>query len=178
MPEDFYYEQPQPNYIPPMEKSDRADIIDKIRPEKVVELLRYKLMGMEGDDKGRWVLNETLQRNAISAVGAWQLSNLVLGVSNSSTPISKLNDKEIKLRAFHLTDTAIKMMLSNWRDYGINNISQIEYVADIIFSISFIVLKQPENEGIRRMITGTRSETHHVQETSEKRGGFLFRRNR
>ena len=133
-------------------------------------------MGRERNESGDWVIRDELKENAISEVGAWQIANLLLSVANPNVSISKLTDKEIRTRAYHLTETAVKMLLSNWKTYAIYNSAQIEYVAEIVFSIAFITLKQPEGEGIRKMITGTRTETHNIHEMSERKGGLIFRR--
>ena len=158
--------------------SDKADLLDKITPEAIVELLRNRLMGkMQDEQTGEWKIIPQLKDNAISELGAWDLSNLILSVSNKNISISKLNDKEIRRRAYSTLESAIKMMISNWKRYKIRSVSQIRFVGDIIFSITFITLKQCDNEGIRKMIMGTRQESHQISEYGEqKRKGGLFRR--
>jgi len=163
----------------PYQVSDKADILDKIRPEEIVEIIRNRLMGKELNKKMEWVTNDRLKDNAISELGAWDLSSLMLSVANPNVSISKLKDKEIRRRAYNIMKTAIKMMLVNWKSYKITNTAQITFIAEIVFSMAFITMKQCEGEGIRKMIMGTRQEAHHVTEygLAEKRKG-LFRRRR
>ena len=156
---------PYPHSLP----GEKADILDKIRPEEVVELIRQKLLGRELDENGKWVENPALSRNAISPMGAWDISNLLLSVSNPSTSISDLTDKDIKKRAYSITEKAVKKMIADWRDYKITNTAQMEYIADIVYSIAFIVLKQCEREGIRRLVKETRTEAHHTVSTGEEK---------
>jgi len=158
------------------QQSDKADLLRQITPEKIVELLRKRLMGQMENEKGQWITNKYLQTNAISEMGAWELSNLMLSVSNSSTSISKLDDKTIRKRAYSLTETSVKMMITNWIEYEITNTAQLNYVAEIVYSISFIVMKQADAEGIRKMIMSIRTESHHSNDGDGEKKRGLFRR--
>jgi len=157
--------------------NDRASIIEKINPDEIVELIRMRLMGRSRDNKtGDWITNPALKDNAISEVGAWDITNLVLSVSNANTSLSKLDDKTIRKRAFSLMEKSVKMMLCNWREYKITNTAQLGYVAEIVFSITFITLKMADAEGIRKMITSMYSENRSISEMgSIKSGKKMFR---
>lgn len=156
--------------------SDKADMLDKIRPEEIVEVIRNRLMGKILNSRNmKWETNSNLKDNGISEIGAWDLSNLVLSVANSNVSVSKLDDKEIRRRAYNIMKTSIKMILANWKEYKITNTAQIGFVAEIVFSMAFITMKQCEGEGIRKMIMGTRQEMHQVSEYEmgkSKRGWF------
>ncbi len=157
--------------------SDKADILEKIKPDTIVETIRNKLMGRrENPQTGLWEDVKDLKDNAITELGAWELTNLILSVANPNVSISKLKDQEIRKRAYSIMCTAIRMCLANWEGYGITNRAQITYIADIIFSISFITMKQADAEGIRKMIIGIRSESyHHSEADGNKRGMFRQR---
>lgn len=145
--------------------SNKADMLDKIRPEEIVEVIRNRLMGKILDPSTmKWVTNENLKDNAISELGAWDISNLILSVANPNVSISKLDDKEIRRRAFNIMQTSIKMILANWKEYKITNTAQISFISEIVFSMTFITMKQCEGEGVRKMIMGTRQEMHQVSE--------------
>ena len=107
-------------------------------------------------------------------MGAWDLTTLILSISNANTSLSKLDDKTIRKRAYGVTDTAVHMMISNWREYQITNRAQIKYVAEIVYSLTFITLKMADAEGIRKMITGMYSESRNISEFGEKKKS-LFR---
>ena len=102
--------------------------------------------------------------NAISEIGAWDLSNLILSISNQNTSLSKLDDKTIRKRAYAITETAVRMMISNWVSYKITNRAQLAYIADIVYGLSLITLKMADAEGIRKMITGMYSESRNISE--------------
>ena len=145
--------------------SDKASIIEKINPDTIVELIRMRLMGKVKDNKtGDWVTVAGLKDNAISEIGAWDITNLVLSVSNANTSLSKLDDKTIRKRALGLMESAVNMMLCNWREYKITNTAQLQYVAEIVFSITLITLKMADAEGIRKMITSMYSESRSINE--------------
>ena len=172
MEEDYEQEVPPTNYST---GSDKADIIDKIRPERVVELLRRRLMGEAQDPQtGRWVKHPALQKNALNEVGAWDLSNLMLAVSNPNTSISKLDDKTIRKRSYEIMRSGLYKMITHMKDYGITNIAQLTYISEILFSVSFITMKQADAEGIRKMITSIRTENHNISSFGKetKRGMF------
>jgi len=155
---------------------DRASIIEKINPEDIVELIRNRLMGKEFNaETGKWITNNCLRDNAISEVGAWDLANLTLSISNANTSLSKLDDKTIRKRAYSLTETAVHMMISNWQEYKITNRAQINFIADILYSLTLITLKMADAEGIRKMIMGMYSESKNISEIPENKKSF-FRR--
>lgn len=133
---------------------DRSDIIEKIKPEHAVGIIRQHLMGKDFI-KGAWVDVPALKDRKLTEVGAWELSNLMLGVSSINVSISKLKDSEIKERAFSIAKSAQRMMLSNWKDYGIKNVAQFYYVHQIIFSNTLVVLKQADDASIQDLIKGT-----------------------
>jgi len=157
--------------------SDRASIIEKINPDEIVELIRMRLMGKIKDPQtGKWITNPALKDNSISEVGAWDITNLLLSVSNANTSLSKLDDKTIRKRAYSLMEKAVNMMLCNWREYKITNTAQLGYVSEIVFSIAFITLKMADAEGIRKMITSMYSENRSINEMGTvKSGKKMFR---
>lgn len=134
--------------------SDRADIIDKIKPEAMVEIIRQRLLGKEFKN-GDWVDVPALKERRLTEVGAWEIANLMLGVSSINISISKLADREIKDRAFYIAKSCQRMLLSNWREYGISNIAQFYYVHEIVFSNTLAVLKQADAASIQDLLKGT-----------------------
>lgn len=156
--------------------AEKADLFDKIKPEEVVELVRNKLMGREyNKETGRWEVNPRLINNAISEVGASDFCNLILSVANPSTSISKLDDKEIRRRAYSILETAMHMSLANFKEYHITNTAKIRYITDMIYTITFIVLKHADDAGIREMIMSIRQDTYtHTDKKDNSKS--LFRR--
>lgn len=172
------YENQAPGELPYF-KGEKASIIEKIDPEEIVELLRNRLMGMIFDrNKGEWKTNVFLKDNAISEIGAWDISNLILSISNQNTSLSKLDDKTIRKRAYSLTETAVHMLICNWKEYKITNTSQIRFIADIIYSLTLITLKMADAEGIRKMIMGMYSESKNINEMSNLKSKSFFRNER
>jgi hypothetical protein len=157
--------------------NDKASIIEKINPDEIVELIRMRLMGrMRNERTGIWETVEALKNNAISELGAWEITNLILSISNANTSLSKLKDMEIRKRSYSVMVKAIKMMVANFREYHITNTAQLGYISEIVFSITFITLKMADNEGIRKMITSMYSENRSIMQQSEVKGRNLFRK--
>lgn len=147
--------------VPQMPRSDRADLIDKIKPDAIIETIRHRLMGEELLD-GLWVKNPHLSDRALSELGAWELSNLMLGTASINVSISKLDDDEIKARARAISKSAIYNCVVFWKSYGINSRVQIRYVNQIIFTNALVVLKQADAASIQELLKGTVQENRNI----------------
>lgn len=171
------YAEKQDSIYPPtmIMQGSKADLLDKINPNEIVEIIRHKLMGEEFIN-GKWIKQEFLKERALTELGAWDIANLMLAVSNRNVSISKLDDGSIRKRATSIADTAINLCLTNIQKYGLGkDPSQLRFINEIVFSTALITLKQPEGEGIRKMIMGTISEnkTEQSLHQSDKRGGLF-----
>lgn len=173
--EEDYSEKRESIYPPTMiMQGSKADLLDKINPDEIVETIRHKLMG-EDFVEGQWKKVPYLVKRALTPEGAWDISNLILCVSNQNVSLSKLDDDSIRKRALSIARTAQIMCINNWEEYGIREINQLRFVHEMVFSTALITLKQPEGEGIRKMIMGTISESkvHSELQQSDKRGGLF-----
>lgn len=158
----------------PMLKGDKADLLEKIRPEKAVEELRYRLMGYDFVDNS-WVEVPYLKKYALSKEGAWAISTLMFSVSNQNVSLSALKDEEIRARALRIAKAAMRMILCHWESYNIIGSDQVHYCGEIVFSIAFITMKQCMNEGIRALLKGTMQESYsHISGERNKGWKDLF----
>lgn len=173
MNEEEYMEEQQGSLAPPMAypQTDKADLLEKIRPDAIVEVIRNRLLGKELVN-GEWIRQDYLQDRALSEKGAWDISNLMLGVSSQNVSISKLTNDEIRERALSIAKTAQYMLLKNWKEYGVKGADQLYFIHELVFSNTFITLKQPEGEGIRKMLIGTLTEQSIKSEDNSRKGGF------
>lgn len=168
-----------PYYQPTIMASEKADLYDKIKPEEVVEAIKYYLLGYEfNKQKQEWIYNPAYKTRALSELGAWQYATLMLPVSSKTIITTKLNDAEIRTRTRQLVNTSMKMALRNWKEYGIRASDQVFLIKEVIISNSFISLKQPENAGVRTFL-GNTSQEQTVKTIQEKPAGVMssiFRR--
>lgn len=143
--------------VPQMtQHSDRGDLIEKIKPEAMVEIIRQRLLGKEFDaNKNAWIDVPALKDRKLTEVGAWEIANIMLGVSSINVSISKLDDREIKERAYRIAKSVQRMLLSNWKSYGIKNTAQFYYVHEIVFSNTLVVLKQADEASIQDLLKNT-----------------------
>jgi len=166
---------PQENYeYPPSggfaQPNEKADLLDKIRPEEVVEQIKQRLMGKEWNpSEERWERNPALAPMALTEIGATSITNLIFPASTRNISISNLTDDEIKKRLLEIIKTAMKMCLDNWDSYGIDSVAQLYFLKEIIYTNTLVALKQPENEGIRRMLNSTISESRNVSTYGEEK---------
>ena len=156
--------------VPQMTQQSKADLMDKIKPELMVEIIRQHLLGKELIN-GAWIVVPALKDRRLTEVGAWEIANLMLGVSSVNISISKLNDKEIKNRAYAIAKTTQYLLIANWKDYGITNTGQFYFVHEIVFSNTLAVLKQADAASIQELIKGTVQETRNVMQQPQKEGG-------
>lgn len=164
--------------VPQMSQfSDRGDLIEKIKPEIMVEIIRQRLLGKEFINQ-KWITVEALKNRRLTEIGAWEISNLMLGVSSINISISKLNDREIKERAYRIAKSTQRMLLSNWRAYGIVNTAQFYYVHEIVFSNTLAVLKQADSASIQELLKGTVKgnigDSYMTKESAGKRIGRML----
>jgi hypothetical protein len=166
-------------YAPPLAMpSEKADVIDKIQPGKVVEEIRQRLLGKE-EINGRWVVNPFMEARALTEIGAWEICSLMLPASSQNTAMTKLNPVQIRSRLLNLTRTAQFMCLRNWKEYGIKGTDQLWFVHEIVFTNTLAALNQPEGEGMRRFIGNVgQGDIGYVPEQETKSGGIMgvFRR--
>ena len=175
--ENAYYPSPQQGQFQVNE--NKSDLLDQIRPEEVIEQIKQRLMGKEFDTvKGVWVPNPALKNISLTEVGASAITNLIFPASTRNVAISNLNNEEIKNRLLSLVRTAMKMCLDNWEIYGIESISQLYFVKEVVYTNTLVALKQPENEGIRRLLNSVISENRSVSTYGEEKKSLLgvFRR--
>ena len=165
------YTMPMGSMPYPMMKDGKADLFEKINPNSVVEDIAQRLMGKEYIN-GSWVTNENLKDIAIDEKGAWRLAVRLSSISNKNTSITNLDDDSIRKIAVRNTAHALIEITNNWQDFGIKGRDQVYLLGDIILNVCFIMLKQPENEGIRDLLKGTTQESRIIQD-QERRKGFM-----
>jgi hypothetical protein len=184
MEEQIYPEQQEQYYYPPAGGSPnydgKADLLDKIKPEKAVEVIKQILLGREWDEtKGKWIDNPALQRFKLTDFGATMVSSLVYPASSQNTSLSNLKEERIHKRLVQIIKALCKDMLDYQEEMGIKSQAQMYHVANIVYTHVWVSLTQSENEGIRRLLNSTISESRNVQTIGqEKKGGVLglFRR--
>jgi hypothetical protein len=156
---------------------DKADLLEKIKPDHIVHVIKFQLMGFKFEDN-KWMPDPDLKSRSLTKIGATELASLMLPASSQNASISKLTDDEIRYRAKEIAIQAIKQCLDNWKIYGIRGRWQFGLIYQIMFTNTFITLKQAQDEGIRSLLKGTTSEVRTVNEQAGA-GSFLanlFRR--
>lgn len=149
--------------VPQQQRSDRADFIDKIKPEIVAENLRQKLLGKHFIN-GEWKELESLKEWKLTEVGAESISNLLLGVSTISTTISIYKEHMIRNRLRNLAKAYAIISVTNREAYGFRNHSHILLIYQIFFSSALAVLQQAENGSIQELLKGTVHEQRNVNQ--------------
>jgi hypothetical protein len=168
-------EQQYGNAPPLALPSEKADLLDKIQPGLIIEVVKHQLLG-ETEVNGRWVKDPYLQDRALTKKGTHDMITLMTPVSSQNVSLSKLKDNEIRARALAIARCAQEMCLRNWKEYGIKGTDQLRFVHEIVFSNSFITMKQPEGEGIRKLLGNTMSGEIGQQQDEQPGWGNIFRK--
>jgi hypothetical protein len=176
MQQDQYVMMPQQDYgysqsAPQALRGDRADLIDKLKPDLIIEVIRHRLMGEELRDNV-WVKIPSLQARSLSEVGAWDLSNLMLGTASLNVSMSMLDDYEIKNRLKSICRTAQYLCVANWQKYRVVNKAQLYFVNDILFTNGLVVLKHAQDAGFQMLLKGTVTENRNISEQPKVPGLF------
>lgn len=141
-----------------------GDLLEKIRPDDIVDIIKRRLMGQEWLN-GKWVVIKCLQDKSLTEKGAFEIATIMLSASSQNVSISKLNDREIRERTRSIVKTVMQMCLRNWEEYGINGSDRFHFIKEIVHTNTFVTLKQPEGAGIQKLIGGTHdvrlSESEH-----------------
>jgi hypothetical protein len=187
MPQDFYY---PPSSMP---KTDsKADLLDKIKPELAVEVIKQTLMGNEySDQEGKWIPNRILRGEvlengkwvkktesyALSEFGAMKIASLVYPACSQNASLSNLKEEKINRRVLNIIKALCKMMLDYHDRMPIESVAQLYHIKEIVYTLVWVSLTQSEHEGIRRLINSTISESRNVSTYGEEKGLFsgLFR---
>lgn len=162
-----------PYSIPIMSSQEKANLLEQIKPDAIVEIIRHKLMGEERIE-GKWKKNPALKDRAVNEVCAWDVANLMLPASSLNVSLTKLSNHEIRRRTLNIVKAVQYLLLRNWEAYEIKGADQFNYVHQIVMTNTFITLKQPDNEGFRNWLGKTSNEQRvYSSQEKEKRGGIL-----
>jgi hypothetical protein len=162
-----------------MHMDSKADLLDKIKPELAVEVIKQVLMGKEWDAiKEAWVVKPGLSEFALTEFGATIVASLVYPACSQNTSLSNLKEDRIYKRLLSIIKTLCKDMLDYHQEMGIKSSAHLYHIKDIVYTIVQVSLTQSESEGIRRLINSTIQESRNVSTYGEEKGGImgLFRR--
>jgi hypothetical protein len=155
--------------VPVPQRSDRADLVDKIKPDPVVELCRHMLLGEEWTGN-KWEKVRALQDNSLTELGAWKIASELQGIANVSTMTSKYKEQMIKGRLRRIAFNVQIQLVGNWREYGVKNISQFYSVHNLIFSICMAVLFQAGDGSIQDLLGKIKSENTNISSDKKEPG--------
>lgn len=166
-----YVPQPYPQVPQGMQRADNrlGDFVDKIAPDVAVEKFRRKLMGEEFVD-GHWVKIASLQKDAISEKGAWDIANLMSSSGGSiNMTISKLNENQIRERIRYLIKELLITCIANWsaEDYNLSNSAKLYQIKSMVLGNAVGGMNQAGGGSIQELFKTTVQENRMI--SSEKK---------
>ena len=139
---------------------NRADIIDKIRPDTFCEKVFHLLMGEEKIN-GRWVIVN--KEKALTQEGARSIAMMMESSSSQNIVMSNLDDKDIRKMVMRNVRDVMIVCLDNAYAYGINSPDQIYFIKNIIVNNTLATAKQAEFGSMRNGLLRTQLEMRSYQ---------------
>lgn len=143
--------------VPMPQVNDRADLVEKIKPELIIFRIKNELMGKIEVD-GAWVVDPNLKDLALTPQGASQVAQFMLGSSTLNISLSKLEEHKIQMRVIDIVDSLQWLLLSNWRKFGIHNVAQIKHVTTIVQNNTMAIFHQALKGSIQDLIKNTTTQ--------------------
>jgi hypothetical protein len=94
--------------------------------------------------------------------------------SSQNSSLSNLKEERINKRLNSIIISLVYDMIAYRDEMGIQSTSHMRHLYEIVHTLVYVSLTQSENEGIRRLINSTISESRNVSTYGEERKeGFL-----
>jgi len=161
-------QESMPGYGPRLDS--RADLMDKIRPDLVVDDIYHMLQG-EIKQKGSWTKID--QDKALTPEGARAICTLLFASSSQNTSLATLDDQDIRRIVIGNVADAMKLCLSNMKAYGIKSKDQLYFVKNIVKNNTFFVAKQAQDGALRNGLLRTQLELRQFQQQQTSQGGKI-----
>jgi len=158
-------------------ENSEIGIIKELSPRKVLEQLRMNLKGMFYDhDKNEFVKIEGM-KPLMNDKGISKYLSIMSGVVTDLVTFSNYEKEEIKHLALYVCDQAIPTIHINYKDYGIEDKSDLSIINIQLFNLTLAAFKKAVGAGDRNVVRGTFSEQAQIragfnQGQAQRRGFF------
>ena len=139
---------------------DTASILERIDPSAVAERLRYKLLGLEFDEKTRSWIRPPGRKPLINQEGAEKLLSIFSSLVNSNVSMSNLTRIEINFIMLTYCNSIIDMIKWRFQDFEIDP-TEAQGIFEIMKNSAFFCLKRAFEQGERNFLK--KSITSHEQ---------------
>lgn len=163
------------------ESSEKADLLERIQPERAVEVLKYLAMGYTFDnERGEWVKNKFTEKYALNEFGANYLAMLLYPCCSQNAVLSELSEGDIKRMALGISKAFLRMAITYPQEMNITSTSQLDALARVVKYLAELTLKQAKNGGLKDLLKSTVVENwqniQHIKEKpSDEKKPFLRR---
>jgi len=147
--------------LPPIQEKEEPPeigIIRELSPKKVLEQLRMNLKGWFWDyDKGAYIKIEGF-RPMMNDKGIAKYLSIMSSVITDLVTFGNYSDEEIHPLTQYVCDKAIPTIHINYKEYGIQEKSDLQIIDIQIFNLTLAAFKKAMGAGDRNVIRGTVSE--------------------
>jgi len=187
MPEAPMEELEEPNIIPRVDEREEAPeigIIREMSPKKVLEQLRMNMKGWFWDYQSRKYTRVEGMKPLMNDIGISKYLSIMSSVITDIVTFSNYKEEEINNLVLFVCDKAIPVIHINYKDYGIQQKSDLQIIDIQIFNLTLGAFKKAVASGDRNVIRGTVTEAMMTrtggipsQQYPQERKGVLGRIN-
>lgn len=166
--------------VPLPTRTERAEFVDKTRPEPLIEEIRHKLLMEYYDrDSGKWLKMPNFQEQAWSEFGAWQIATKLNHIANINITAGNISEEMMLNRIYGFVEEVLYDIGVNFIEYGYKNDGQIYDVKSLTISVALGTLSQAKEGHTSRTWRETTVENRQVitapqQQTQGRLKTLLF----
>jgi hypothetical protein len=183
--EEYYpeYEEQMPMGIVPPQREEREPaeigVIRELSPKKVLEQLRMNLKGFYYDYETRNYVKIDGFEPLLNDKGIAKYLSIMSSVVTDLVTFSSYKEDEIAQLTIYVCDKAIPTLHLNYKEYGIQEKSDLQILDIQIFNLTLAAFKKAVGAGDRSVIGRTISEnimtrSGVIQQMREEKGGGGF----
>ena len=165
---------------PQFEREEPAEIgiIRELSPKKVLEQVRMNLKGYDWDYANREWKKDPDRKPLMNDKGMSKYLSILSSVVTDLVTFSSYKPQEINSLVLYVCDKAIPTIHINYKEYGIQEKSDLEIIDIQIFNLTKAAFHKALGAGDRNVIRGTVNESLARRETNQpynmpRKKGFL-----
>lgn len=141
-------------YAPTMKEQlsqAQAVVITQTNPKEVLKEIEYALRNIELDADTNQIrrLGNPLMNNR----GINQMKSIARSIVNQNTILSRLeNTQEVNRITLHLANNVVDDLALNWQGYEINNLADLDVIADSVIFPMHMALKRALEESEKKFL--------------------------
>jgi len=155
-------EEPAQKVVYPQQEKEKESaeigIIKELSPKKVLEQLRMNLKGFFYDYEKKAYVKIQGFEPLLNDTGIAKYLSIMASIITDLVTFSNYKDDEINSLTLYVCDKALPTIHINYKEYGIQNKSDLQIIDIQIFNLTLAAFKKAVGAGDRNVVRGTISE--------------------